>query len=92
MMKLHDFLILDLYKKFIMESAAKKKKKKSKKDWISKAIEKPGSLKALAAKEGAIKDDGTIDVEWLKNKAKSKNPKTAKRARLALTLRKLKKG
>ena len=60
------------------------------KDWISGAIKKPGSLTATAKRAGAIKSDGTIKKSWLKEKAKD-NGKTAKRARLALTLSKMKK-
>lgn len=60
------------------------------KDWISGAIKKPGSLTATAKRAGAIKSDGTIKKSWLKEKAKG-NGKTAKRARLALTLSKIKK-
>jgi len=72
-------------KEVLLESANKKKK-----DWIGKAIKKPGTLRELARVEGAIKDDGSIDINWLKKKAKQKN-KTGYRARLALTLRKIKK-
>lgn len=57
-----------------------------KKKWIQKAIEKPGALrKSLKVKEG--KD---IPVSKLEKAAK-KGGKMGKRARLALTLRKLKK-
>lgn len=58
---------------------------------IKKAIKKPGSLKATAKRQGAIKKDGTIKVSWLREKAKQGNTKTAQRARFALTLRKMKK-
>lgn len=59
---------------------------KEKKKWIQKAIEKPGALrKSLKVKEG--KD---IPVSKLEKAAK-KGGKMGKRARLALTLRKLKK-
>lgn len=74
--------------------------KASKKNWIKSAIKKPGALKATAKKEGAIKAtakkpgaikaDGTIKKAWLRDKAKSSN-KTGQRARLALTLSKMKK-
>jgi len=57
-----------------------------KKKWIQKAIKKEGSLrKTLKAKEGK-----NIPVSKLEKAAK-KGGKTGKRARLALTLRKLKK-
>jgi hypothetical protein len=57
-----------------------------KKKWIQAAIEKEGSLrKTLKAKEGK-----NISVSKLEKAAK-KGGKTGKRARLALTLRKLSK-
>ena len=43
---------------------------------------------AKAQRAGALKKDGTIRVSWLQAKAKG-NDKTARQARLALTLRKL---
>lgn len=52
--------------------------------WIQEAIRKPGALrKALGAKKGK-----TIPVSKLKKAAKAKG-KMGKRARLAMTLRKL---
>lgn len=60
------------------------------KNWIKKAIKKPGALKATAKREGALKADGTIKKTWLKEKAKGSG-KTAQRARLAITLGKMKK-
>jgi hypothetical protein len=62
----------------------------SKKNWIKGAIKKPGSLTATAKRAGAVKSDGTIKKSWLKEKAKGSG-KTAKRARLAITLGKMKK-
>jgi len=61
-----------------------------KSNWIKGAIKKPGSLKATAKRAGALKSDGTIKKTWLKQKAKGSG-KTAQRARLALTLGKMKK-
>tara|TARA_R110000868_G_scaffold369465_1_gene632830 strand:- start:308 stop:505 length:198 start_codon:yes stop_codon:yes gene_type:complete len=61
-----------------------------KKNWIKKAIKKPGSLTATAKREGAVKVDGTIKKSWLREKAKGSG-KTAQRARLAITLSKMKK-
>lgn len=56
------------------------------KDWIKGAIKKPGSLrKTLKVKKGK-----TIPLSKLK-KAEKGSGKTAKRARLAMTLRKMKK-
>lgn len=59
--------------------------------WIQKAIKKPGSLRKTAKAEGEITKKGTIDKEWLKKEAKKGDSKTAKRARLAETLGKMKK-
>ncbi|RKY30079.1 MAG: hypothetical protein DRP74_07710 [Candidatus Omnitrophota bacterium] len=57
------------------------------KKWIQQAIKKPGALrKTLGVKEGK-----TIPVKKLQEAAK-KSGVTGKRARLALTLRKLRKG
>lgn len=69
----------------------KEVKEVAKKNWIQKAIKNPGALRAQAAKEGAITSKGTISKEWLKKKAKGSGT-TARRARLALTLSKLRKG
>ncbi len=60
------------------------------KNWIKEAIKKPGALKATAKRAGALKADGTIKKTWLKEKAKGSG-KTAQRARLAITLGKMKK-
>lgn len=69
----------DLIEGTLLEEEKKKK-------WIQKAIEKPGALrKSLKVKEG--KD---IPVSKLEKAAK-KGGKMGKRARLALTLRKLRK-
>lgn len=67
---------LDYGGEFIYEAKDKK--------WIQKAIKKPGALhKALK-----VKEDKKIPVSKLK-KAAQKGGKTGKRARLALTLRKI---
>lgn len=57
-----------------------------KKDWISKAIKSPGSLR----NQLNIKKDETIPISKLKAAAK-KPGKLGQRARFALTLRKFKK-
>ncbi len=58
-----------------------------KRNWIQGAIKKPGALRrSLGAKEGE-----TIPLKKLNKAAKSDNPKTAARARLAKTLRKMNK-
>jgi hypothetical protein len=57
------------------------------KNWIEKAIKHPGSLrKTLGVKEG-----GKIPAGKLKKAEHSKNKTTAKRARLAETLKRLSK-
>ena len=61
-----------------------------KKNWIKGAVKKPGALTATAKRAGALKKDGDIKVSWLKEKAKGDGV-TARRARLALTFRKMKK-
>ena len=58
------------------------------KKWIAKAIKKPGALRAQAKKEGALKDG--ISSGWLAEASKRKG-KVGKRARLAQTLKKLRK-
>jgi len=56
-----------------------------KKKWIQEAIKKPGALrKTLHVKKGE-----KIPEEKLEKAEHSKNPKTAKRARLAETLKKM---
>jgi hypothetical protein len=58
-----------------------------KKNWIDKAIKKPGSLrKALGAKEGEPIPEKKL------NEAARKSGKIGAKARLAKTLRKMKRG
>lgn len=59
--------------------------------WIQKAIKHPGALRAAAKRAGALKKDGTIKVSWLREQAKKGSTLIARRARLALTLKKLRK-
>ncbi len=63
----------------------------AKKKWIKKAIKRPGALTAKAKRAGGLTQAGTIKVSWLRAKAKGKD-QTARQARLALTMRKMKKG
>jgi hypothetical protein len=59
--------------------------------WIQGAIEKPGSLRETVQRKygkGGFTGRGTIKTEVLENLAKEKKV-TGRRARLALTLRKL---
>ncbi|MEM3629102.1 MAG: hypothetical protein QXE06_07000 [Candidatus Bathyarchaeia archaeon] len=61
--------------------------------WIQKAIKRPGALRQyMKRKYGnkAFTSKGTIKVEYLQKEAKQKGT-IGKRARLALTLRKLRK-
>ena len=58
---------------------------------ISGAIKHPGALTETAKASGGTKEGGGIKQDWLKKKAKGKGT-TARRARLALTLKKLRKG
>jgi len=61
-----------------------------KKNWIASAIKHKGALRRQARKEGAITRQGTISRSWLEKKAKQGGT-TGRRARLALTLRKMNK-
>lgn len=70
---------------------ARKRSRGSGGKWIQEAIQHPGALRAEARKEGAITKRGTIDREWLREKAKEGGV-TGRRARLALTLSKLRPG
>jgi len=56
--------------------------------WIQKAVKRPGDLTKKAKAAGALRKDGTIKLAWLRAQAKG-NDRTARQARLALTLRKL---
>lgn len=56
--------------------------------WIQKAIKKPGSLRAEAKREGLIEGDEKLSKTDLK-KLEKKGGKTARRARLAQTLKTL---
>jgi hypothetical protein len=60
------------------------------KKWIQKAIKKRGALTKTAKRAGAVGRKGTINKTWLKAKA-SKGGTTGKRARLAVTLSKMRK-
>ena len=60
--------------------------KKSKKRWIQSAIKKPGALR----RQMGVKKGQKIPASKLKKAAKAKG-KLGRRARLAITLRKLRK-
>ena len=68
------------------KAAEIKKAREGKKDknWIQKAIKKPGAL----SKTLGVPEDKNIPMEKLKKAAKTGSPKTKKRANLAITLRK----
>jgi len=71
-----------------LSEAGKSKGKADGGMWIQEAIKKPGALrKSLGVRAGE-----TIPKGKLKSAAASKNPTTAKRARLAMTLSKFGKG
>lgn len=57
----------------------------AKEKWIQGAIKHPGALR----KSLHVKEDEKIPESKLKKAEHSKNPKTAKRARLAETLKKM---
>jgi len=60
---------------------------RGKKNWIQKAIKKPGSLRRAAG----VKKGQKISGKELTKLSKSKNPTTRKRANLAKTLKGFKK-
>lgn len=61
------------------------------KDFIQKAIKRPGALRAKAKRAGGLTKSGTIKKSYLSKAAKSTNPQTRKQAQLAKTLSKLRK-
>ena len=65
---------------------SRKPTKKKPKKWIKGAIKRPGALKAKAKRAGALDASGKIKMTWLRSKAKG-NSRTAKQARLAITMR-----
>lgn len=48
------------------------KKKKKERLNIKEVIKRPGSLRELAKKEGAINEHGKIDIDWVREKAKER--------------------
>jgi hypothetical protein len=60
-------------------------------NWIKESIKKPGILRQYAKRNGVIKNDEPIPVEWLREQAK-RNDAIGRRARLALTLRRMRNG
>lgn len=75
--------------------AARKRSSKNKSSgekWIQSAIKNPGALREQAKREGAVTKKGTIEKDWLQEKAKQGSSTVARRARLALILGKMRKG
>lgn len=71
---------------------ADKKKSAKSKDWIKKAVKDPGALTRTAKAKKGLKKGGGIKESFLKKAASGKfGSKTAKRANLAETFRKMKK-
>jgi hypothetical protein len=60
------------------------------KNWIKGAVKRPGALRAKAKRAGKITAKGTIDMRWLRAQAKVGGT-LGKQARLAQTLRRLRK-
>ncbi len=54
-----------------------------KSNWMKTAVENPGSLRETAKHDGLIKGNETLTKGDIKALEKSKDKKTAKRARLA---------
>ena len=61
-----------------------------KKNWIKGAIKNKGALTKTAKRAGAVSRKGVINKAWLKKQA-SKSGTTGRRARLAITLGKMRK-
>jgi len=58
-------------------------------EWIQDAIKHPGALRERAKRAGALNKDGTIKKSWLDKEAK-KPGTPGRQARMALTMRKIK--
>lgn len=76
----------DEYLKHRREVIGKEVKKEESEKWIKGAIEKPGALRRTAKEQGLIKGDEKLSKTDL-DKLEKMGGKTAKRARLAKTLR-----
>lgn len=53
--------------------------------WMKNAVKHPGALRATAKRDGLIKGNESLTSSDIKTLEKSKDKKTAKRARLADT-------
>ena len=62
------------------------------KNWMQDAVKKPGALRAAAKREGLIRGKEKLSQADLNKLAKSENPTTRKRAALAETFKKARKG
>lgn len=61
------------------------------KNFIQKAIKRPGALRAKAKRAGGLTEKGTIKKSFLTKASKSSNPRTRRQAQFAKTLSKLRK-
>ena len=59
------------------------------KRWIQKAIKKPGSLRATAARMGLVREGENLSESDLRKMAKKGSSTTRRRVALARTLKKL---
>lgn len=75
-------------KKYGYKDGGKTKSRDGETKWIQRAIKKPGALRAEAKKQGLIKGDEKLSKADL-DKLEKEGGKTAQRARLAKTLKKL---
>ena len=64
---------------------AKKIRKKNNNNWAKTAVKKPGAFRSWCRKQGYSK----VNTRCIQKGLKSKNPTTRKRARLALTFKKM---
>jgi len=64
---------------------AKAKRNNKNKDWARTAVKKPGAFRSWCRKQGYSK----VNTRCIQKGLKSKNPTTRRRARLALTFKKL---
>ncbi len=77
-------LTLEGIRKMVKETVLEEKK-----NWIKGAIKDKGSLRATAKKQGLVKGDEKLSKTDLEKLSHSSNKKTAKRANLAKTLKKM---
>lgn len=66
--------------------------KRGLKNWIAGAIKRPGALRKKAKSASALTSKGTIEKSWLAEQASKGSSTTARQARLAQTLGRLRRG